>query len=99
YSPRLSPGQKADRRSYYAARVAVMMRHHEISLYRMRAKENDAAIADEINIPQLDLLLSGAKVTDTMKEGSFRQATGRLSEIEQKLIKIRDYWIRAYQRS
>ena len=51
YSPASSPRQKAERRTYYAARITLMKRHHEIMLYRMRAKENGAAVCDENVLP------------------------------------------------
>ena len=73
-----------------------MKRHHEIMLYRMRAKENGAAVCDERDVPPLDRLTASAKVTETMSEGAYQEATKQLREMERELTELRDYWIRAY---
>jgi hypothetical protein len=99
YSAQISSGAKAIRRNYYTARVTLMMRHHEILFYRSRAKTNVGVVSDDMNAPPLEDILAQTKVTDTMSNAAYYEATRRLDETERKLREIRDYWISLLPRS
>jgi SAM-dependent methyltransferase len=93
YNARSSPEAKAIRRNYYTARATLMLRYHEILLYRLRAKACAGVIGNDMNVPPLEDFLVQTKVTDTMNSVVYYKATQRLDEMELKLREIRDYWI------
>jgi hypothetical protein len=99
YSAQISPEAKAIRRNYYTARVTLMMRHHEILFYRSRTKTNVGVVGNDMNAPPLEDILAQTKVTDTMNNAVYYEATRRLDEMERKLREIRDYWISLLPRS
>ncbi len=85
----------ADRAAYYAARVGVIQRHHEIELYRRLTSEQGKA-APTCPIPSLSGILNTLKVMEPLEPGAFVEATKRLREWDRNLTAIRDETITAY---
>lgn len=84
------------KRSYYAARVGVIERYHEVEFYRARARELDPARTAAMPAQGLDTLLASSQVADTLDGVAWRTATERLKTIDAELTAIRDGWIHQY---
>lgn len=85
----------ADRAAYYAARLAVIQRHHEIGLYR-KLTIGLGKNATTYDIPNLYDILSSGTVTNPQADNSYRNATRSLAEWNSNLTKMRDEVIALY---
>jgi SAM-dependent methyltransferase len=85
---------RARRRAYYAARNAVIFRHHEMELYCRLTHE--LGVVSEIGLmPSLSLLLAETKIV-VPSDMSFASMTRSLERIEAELVGCRNQWIGAY---
>jgi SAM-dependent methyltransferase len=86
----------AKKREYYAARMGVMFRHHEVDLYRRLAREQSpgAAIASGAPRDLASILADG--IADPMSTGDLERSTGVLSAAERDLATVREQWIHEY---
>jgi SAM-dependent methyltransferase len=85
-------------REYYTARVELMQRHHEISLYRRWSRErahDDSTIPDP---PDLHGLLRNLAPADMLDAHSIQKALEGFCESESELKALRDRWIYHYLR-
>jgi SAM-dependent methyltransferase len=79
------------RRNYYAARMAVMQRYHEIEQYRRKALAGHPELVETKEERPLNDILYAQKPPDTC---SFFEATVVLQLEEKVLTVLRDEWIR-----
>jgi SAM-dependent methyltransferase len=86
---------KQDRVAYYAARVGVIQRHHEITLYRRLAAENGKA-NPVYDVPDLQDILRTYKVIQPQDRAAFKIATNGLRQWDKNLTAMRDESISAY---
>jgi SAM-dependent methyltransferase len=85
-------------REYYTARVELMQRHHEISLYRrwsIERSHDDATIPDP---PDLHRLLNELAPIDMLDADSIHKALEGFRQSESDLKALRDCWIYHYLR-
>jgi hypothetical protein len=83
---------------YYTARVELMQRHHEISLYKRGSHEKGR---DEASIPEpgdLHTILEELKPDDMLDSRSIEDVLTRFQQTEVELKAIRDSWIGLYLR-
>ena len=94
--PALSPddlGQEEEavtRRNFYAARMAVIQRHHEIEYYRLKAIDRHPEFYHAIEPPALTQILAAYRPPD---DCSFAKATAALQLKDAQLTVLRDEWI------
>lgn len=84
------------KRNFYAARVGVIERYHEVEFYRARTLEMDPARSAAMPAQGLDELLASALVADTLDAAAWNAAFARLKEIDAELTTVRDGWIHQY---
>lgn len=87
-----------DRQTYYAARVGVIQRHHEVQLYRRFAAEKypDKEMPVWTELPSLSDILSTCKVTDPSAERAYQRATDLLRQWDRNLTTIRTEAVAVY---
>jgi hypothetical protein len=87
-----------DRAAYYAARMGVIQRHHEIELYRRFASEKHKhkSMPSLTPMPPLNDVLAAGKVTTPHVEGAYQTATKLLKKWDANLTSIRDEAIRLF---
>ena len=91
YTDDLEQEQSAvSRQNYYAARMAVIHRHHEIEYYRRRAIDRHPEIVETKEEPLLDDILWARRPPETC---SFLEATVALRLEDKVLTVLRDAWI------
>lgn len=91
------PAWNALKREYYAARMGLMLRHHEVELYRQFTRDARGLTAEDMAAPPpLESYLSAAAVEDSLSPEAFRVATALLRSQQDGLTVQRDHWIDAY---
>jgi SAM-dependent methyltransferase len=84
------------KRAYYAARVGVIERTHEVEFYKQRTIERGGA-PDGPNLPRgLDDLLEEARVRDTLDPATWQSGLEVLTASDQVITVARDEWIRRF---
>lgn len=85
------------KREYYALRMEVMLRHHEVLYYRRLCQEagvsGSGVLAD---VDSIDAILTRCKVADPLSTQSLQNSVACLRDIEIVLRRIRDDWIRTH---
>lgn len=88
---------RSERVAYYAARMGLIQRHHEIELYRRFAIEKHRNEIPELSdTPDLHAILNFCKVVQPTMPGAFAEGTQKLNEWNSNLTAIRDQAIRIY---
>lgn len=85
------------KRRYYAARLAVIFRHHEVDLYRKRCQLSGKQPKTVPVVEGLHAYLAEGKIADTMVPGEWTAASDRLDSIAAGLIGARNVWLRCWQ--
>lgn len=85
----------ADRAAYYAARLAIMQRAHEIEHYKRATTERGGKTINYA-APNWREILNSAKVTEPQKPGAYQSATAHLAQWDRNLSVIRDEVIGLY---
>jgi len=84
------------KRAYYTTRMELMIRHHEVLLYRRLCHEIGRDNA-KLPAPQdLDTLFAGCMVNDMFDQQAIRNSINCLHTQEAQLRKLRDQWIAVY---
>lgn len=84
------------KQQYYESRMEVMLRHHEVSLYKRLAQEKNCGpqrIEDPAPVSQL---MANCSVGDILDQDSISGAIKRLRSTAEDLKKTRDQWIALY---
>ena len=82
------------KREYYALRMEVMLRHHEVLFYRRLCQEKDAHYPTNIPDPDaIDSILERCKIRDPLSMESLQKSVNDLHGAEQTLRQARDQWI------
>jgi SAM-dependent methyltransferase len=86
------------RREYYELRMTVILRHHEVFLYKRLCRENKPEVnPGRPNDPApIGDLLARCKPEDMLSSESVRVANEALCGLEQDLRALRDQWITLY---
>jgi SAM-dependent methyltransferase len=86
------------RREYYELRMTVILRHHEVFLYKRLCRENGiAANSSRLNDPApLGDLLARCQPEEMLSLESVRRANEALGGVEQDLRALRGRWIYLY---
>jgi SAM-dependent methyltransferase len=91
----VSGSSQQDRIAYYAARVGVIQRHHEIILYRRLATEKGKT-PPVYEVPNLQDILRTYKITQPQGRDAFKIATNGLRQWDENLSAMRDEAISIY---
>ena len=84
------------RKEYYGLRITLILRHHEVKLYKGFARERSPP-AEAIEEPSpLSGLLSACQPDDMLSTAALQKANDCLRCEEKTLRKLRDCWIRIY---
>jgi len=83
------------KRDYYALRVGVIQRHHELEFYCRRTLEK-APQAEGPNAPDLHIELINAAPANVASIKDWDEAIARLTEADKRLTSLRDIWIDQY---
>lgn len=87
------------KREYYSLRTSVMCHHSEISNYRRRVHEVINPERFDIEAPiSLSNILTKCKVDDTLSYDSWNKSIILLKDNIEKLLFIRNQWIREYMK-
>jgi hypothetical protein len=81
-----------ERAAYYAARMGVIQRHHEVELYRRFASEKHhlKSIPGLTPLPHLSHVLNSGNVKEPHVKGAYQDATKVLKDWDATLTAIRD---------
>lgn len=89
------PIERQERIAYYAARMGVIQRHHEIDLYTKFVRDRGRELP-EVQYQPLNTILDKIKVEDPMRKGAFGQAARNAANLDAELTTQRDHVIRAF---
>lgn len=84
------------KREYYAGRVALQLRHHEMEFYKQRTLEIQPAQSDAPSPPDLKQALKSAMVADTLSSSAWQEANSILAQLDEVFTTVRDFWIQRY---
>ena len=95
--PALVEEYQLARREYYELRMTVILRHHEVFLYKRFCRENGIELNSGQPDPDpLNDLLARCKPDELVSHESVLRASDALRDAEQDLRALRDAWIRLY---
>ncbi|MEW6570847.1 MAG: class I SAM-dependent methyltransferase [Nitrospirota bacterium] len=88
------------KRDYYASRMELMLRHHEIFFYKRLSLEKGAKPPANIFDPEpLDSILMRCKILNPLSIAQLKKSVELLHREEKKLENIRDQWLYIYMRN
>jgi SAM-dependent methyltransferase len=94
--PAIAAHWASRKRAYFATRMEVMLRYHEVQLYRRMARESGYTGPEGPSLVPLEALLVDALPSDTLSPEALERSLAQLRDIERAVRSARDYWIREY---